>query len=110
MKEFVRILLYYLHKEGKCMSKVEFTVDQRVESDTVVTEYDLPFYRINRTTITDPLTGKKKVTKKVTRKSYDDIVYDAIIIGVTATSINLIGNGISHMINSIKRKNQRKGK
>lgn len=67
-------------------------------------EYTLPFVKYQRTVKTDTTTGETKIERKFVKKSYDDIMTDAMIVTTSAVGINLTCNGIAHLINSIKRK------
>lgn len=68
-------------------------------------EYSLPFYKYQKVVTKDSETGEEKVQKKFIKKPYEEIMTDVVILVSSATGINLICNGISHLINSIKRKN-----
>ena len=73
-----------------------------------VKDYNLPFYHFEKTVATNTVTGKKDVTKRIIKKSQEDLISDVIIVSVSATAINMIGNGLSHLIYSIKKKNKKK--
>lgn len=68
-------------------------------------EYNLPFYKYQKVVTKDSETGEEKVQKKFIKKPYEEIMSDVVILVSSATGINLVCNGISHLINSIKRKN-----
>ena len=70
-----------------------------------IKEYSLPFVKYQKTIKTDTTTGETKIERKFVKKSYDDIMTDAVIVTTSAVGINLTCNGIAHLINSIKRKN-----
>lgn len=67
-------------------------------------EYSLPFVKYQKTVKTDTTTGKTTIERKFVKKSYDDMVTDALIVTTSAVGINLTCNGLAHLINSIKRK------
>lgn len=67
-------------------------------------EYSLPFYKYQKVVTKDSETGEEKVQKKFIKKPYEEIITDVVILVSSATGINLVCNGISHLINSIKRK------
>ena len=67
-------------------------------------EYSLPFYKYQKVVTKDSETGEEKVQKKFIKKPYEEIMSDVVILVSSATGINLVCNGISHLINSIKRK------
>ena len=73
-----------------------------------IKDYNLPFYHFEKTIATNTVTGKKDVTKRIIKKSQEDLLSDVIIVSVSATAINMIGNGLSHLIYSIKKKNKKK--
>lgn len=68
-------------------------------------EFSLPFYKYQKVVTKDSETGEEKVQKKFIKKPYEEIMTDVVILVSSATGINLVCNGISHLINSIKRKN-----
>ena len=69
-----------------------------------IKEYSLPFVKYQKTIKTNTATGETKIERKFVKKSYDDIMTDAVIV-TTSAVVNLTCNGIAHLINSIKRKN-----
>lgn len=75
-----------------------------IKQNVTVKTIHLPFLIYTKTITEDPQTGKKKVTSELKTKTQDEIVKDSIILGVTATSINAIGNGIAHLIYACKKK------
>lgn len=84
--------------------KAEYQVNEPVQSNVKTVDYDLPFYHYQKTTIEDPNTGKKRSTKKIIKKSYEELFTDVLIVSAGATAINLVGNGISHLIYACKKK------
>lgn len=67
-------------------------------------EYSLPFIKYQKTVKTDTTTGETKIERRFVKKSYDDIMTDAMIVTTSTVGINLICNGLAHLINSFKRK------
>ena len=57
-----------------------------------------------KTSKTDPTTGKVRVEKKLTKKPFEEMMSDVLIVSASATAINLVGNGISHVIYALKKK------
>ena len=87
------------------MAKNEYSVTENGKQIEVkVEDYDLPFYRFQKTSKRDPSTGKMKVEKKLVKKPVEEMMTDVIIVSASATAINLIGNGLSHFIYSLKKK------
>ena len=69
-----------------------------------IKEYSLPFVKYQKTVTKDSVTGETKIERKFVKKSYDDVMTDAIIVTTSAVGINLTCNGLAHLINSVKRK------
>lgn len=88
------------------MEKNEFSIygDNGNKIEVKTYDYDLPFYRFTKTVNIDTVTGKTKVDKKFYKKPVQEMVQDAMIITAGATAINLITNGVSHFIYSLKKK------
>ena len=88
------------------MEKSEYeTYDDNYNNIEVTTcDYDIPFYRYTKSTRTNPVTGKVEVNKRFYKKTIEEIVADTMIITAGATAINLVTNGISHLIYSVKKK------
>ena len=78
--------------------------------EATVCDYDLPFYRYSKTTKLNKNTGKMEIQKRFSKKTIEEMVQDAMIVTAGATAINLVGNGLSHLIYSIKKKNGGKKK
>lgn len=75
----------------------KITVTQKV--------YKFPFGEYVKTTTFDHDTKKKNVTKtKNFNLDTESVLKTGFIVGVVASSVNLVANGISHLINAIKRK------
>ena len=87
------------------MAKSEYSITENGKKIEVkVEDYDLPFYRFQKTSKMDPTTGKVRVEKKLTKKPFEEMMSDVLIVSASATAINLVGNGISHIIYSLKKK------
>ena len=86
------------------MTNTYETTGYPVNLEVKETSLTLPFFNYYKKVTKDPETGKKKVEKRFTRKSYEDIASDAAIIIVTAGAINAIGNGLAHFIYACKKK------
>ena len=87
------------------MAKNEYsTTENGKQIDVKVEDYDLPFYHFQKTSKRDPSTGKMKVEKRLVKKSIDEMMSDVLIVSASATAINLVGNGLSHFIYSLKKK------
>ena len=87
------------------MAKNEYSITENGKKIEVeVKDYDLPFYRFQKTSKTDPTTGKVSVEKKLTKKPFEEMMSDVLIVSASATAINLVGNGISHVIYALKKK------
>ena len=80
------------------------TTENGKQIEVEVKDYDLPFYRFQKTSKTDPTTGKVSVEKKLTKKPFEEMMSDVLIVSASATAINLVGNGISHVIYALKKK------
>lgn len=90
------------------MDEINYNINESIQSNVTVKNYDLPFYHIRKTVTEDQTTGKRKVYKQIIKKTPDELVTDVIIVSATAGAINLIGNGLSHLIYSIKKKPSKK--
>ena len=77
---------------------------------TVLCDYDLPFYRYLKIKKVNQTTGKMEIQQKFSKKTVNEMVQDAMIVTAGATAINQVGNGLSHLIYSIKKKNGGKKK
>lgn len=87
------------------MAKNEYSITENGKKIEVeVKDYDLPFYRFQKTTKRDPSTGKMRVEKKLVKKPFEEMMSDVLIVSASATAINLVGNGLSHFIYSLKKK------
>ena len=67
-------------------------------------EYSLPFYKYQKVVTKNSETGEEKVQRKFIKKPYEEVMTDVVVIVGSATGINLVCNGFSHLINSFKRK------
>lgn len=87
------------------MSETTYTTygEHSIQQNVTVKEIHLPFVIYNKTVTEDPETGKKKVDKSFKVKDQNGIITDAIILGVSATTINAIGNGLAHFIYACKK-------
>ena len=61
-----------------------------------IKDYNLPFYHFEKTIATNTVTGKKDVTKRIIKKSQEDLISDVIIVSVSATAINMITFDLFH--------------
>jgi len=87
------------------MAKNEYsTTENGKQIEVKIEDYDLPFYHFQKTSKRDPSTGKMKVEKRLVKKPIDEMMSDVLIVSASATAINLIGNGLSHFIYSLKKK------
>ena len=73
-----------------------------------IKDYNLPFYHFEKTIATNTVTGKKDVTKRIIKKSQEKKIKKVIIVSVSETTINMIGNSLSHLIYSFKKKKKKK--
>lgn len=70
-------------------------------------DVNLPFYHYYKTIEYDSDGNIIKKDKKVIQKTGDELMNDCLIVGVGAAAINMITNGISHLIYSIKKKRRK---
>ena len=80
------------------------TTENGKQIEAEVKDYDLPFYRFQKTSKRDPSTGKMRVEKKLVKKPFEEMMSDVLIVSASATAINLVGNGLSHLIYACKKK------
>lgn len=80
------------------------TTENGKQIEVKVEDYDLPFYRYQKTSKLDPSTGKMRVEKKLVKKPFEEMMSDVLIVSASATAINLVGNGLSHLIYACKKK------
>ena len=67
-------------------------------------DVNLPFYHYYKTIEYDSDGNIIKKDKKVIQKTGDELMNACLIVGVSAAAINMITNGISHLIYSVKKK------
>ncbi len=90
------------------MAETNYSVEENGKNiDVKIVDYDLPFYHYTKTTKYNSNTGKVSVEKKLTKKPFEEMLSDALIFSAGATAINLIGNGLSHFIYSLKKKKEK---
>lgn len=83
----------------------EFNTSESLTTNVKIVDHDLPFVNYRKTVKEDTVTGKKHVETKIElKKDPESIFTSSLVIVSTATGINLICNGVSHLINSLKRK------
>lgn len=73
------------------MEETNYKTNDSVQSNVTVKNYDLPFYHIEKTVTINQTTGKRKVYKRIVKKTPDELVTDVIIVLVIVGIINLIG-------------------
>lgn len=83
----------------------EFKTSETLSTNAKVIDYDLPFVNYHKTVKEDSVTGKKHVESKIElKKDVDNILVSSVVVVSMATGVNLVCNGVSHLINAIKRK------
>ncbi len=90
------------------MAETKYSMSENGNNVEVkIIDYDLPFYHYTKTTKYNSNTGKVSVEKKLTKKPFEEMLSDVLIFSAGATAINLIGNGLSHFIYSLKKKKEK---
>lgn len=83
----------------------EFKTSETLSTNAKVVDYDLPFVNYRKTVKEDSVTGKKHVESKIElKKDIDGILVSSVVVVSMATGVNLVCNGVSHLINAIKHK------
>ena len=83
----------------------EFQTAEILSTNAKVIDYDLPFVNYHKTVKEDSVTGKKRVESKIElKKDIDGILVSSVVVVSMATGVNLVCNGVSHLINALKRK------